>query len=178
MPAPESRHRRPAKVAARHVLCWSLLAGALTAGAAPPAGGLEEKPLAPRSGPRGATMFVALPPEQTGVVTENKYADPVPSKDGPKDPRMWADRFRVFGVGAVGTGVAIGDYDGDGLPDIFVVSKTESCRLFRNLGNFKFEDVTEKAGVGDKGEAAAIWKQGATFVDVNIERRSHYDDVV
>jgi hypothetical protein len=68
---------------------------------------------------------------------------------------------------AFGTGVAIGDYDGDGRPDIFVVSKTESCRLFRNLGNWKFEDVTEKAGVGDHGAAARIWKQGATFVDVN-----------
>jgi len=67
----------------------------------------------------------------------------------------------------MGTGVAIGDYDGDGRADIFVVSKTESCRLFRNLGNWKFEDVTDKAGVGDKGEAAGIWKQGATFADVN-----------
>ena len=48
-----------------------------------------------------------------------------------------------------------------------MVGKTGSCRLFRNLGNWKFEDVTEKAGVGDKGDAAKIWKQGATFVDVN-----------
>ena len=81
--------------------------------------------------------------------------------------RVWADRVHEFDVGAVGTGIAIGDYDGDGRPDIFVVSKTESCRLFRNLGNWKFEDVTEKAGVGDKGDAASVWKQGATFVDVN-----------
>jgi hypothetical protein len=50
---------------------------------------------------------------------------------------------------------------------VFIVSKTESCRLFRNLGNWKFEDVTDKAGVGDRGAAAKIWKQGATFVDVN-----------
>jgi len=48
-----------------------------------------------------------------------------------------------------------------------VVSKTESCRLFRNLGNWRFEDVTEKAGVGDKGDAARFWKQGATFADVD-----------
>jgi len=80
---------------------------------------------------------------------------------------MWGELYQEFEGGSIGTGVAIGDYDGDGLPDIFVVSKTESCRLFRNLGNWKFEDVTEKAGVGDKGAAAGIWKQGATFVDVN-----------
>lgn len=80
---------------------------------------------------------------------------------------MWWELYHEFEVGEIGTGVAIGDYDGDGKPDIFVVSKTESCRLFRNLGNFKFEDVTEKAGLADHGETAAIWKQGATFVDIN-----------
>ncbi len=133
-----------------------LLSGAI-GWPADPAGGIAEKPLAPRSGPRGATLFTELPPQQTGVVTTNNYSD----------PKMWWERNHEFENGAIGTGVAIGDYDGDGRPDIFVVSKTESCRLFRNLGNYHFEDVTEKAGVGDKGEAAGIWKQGATFVDVN-----------
>ncbi len=102
-------------------------------------------------------MFKLLAPQDTGLVTENNYAD----------PKMWGERFAEFDVGSIGTGVAIGDYDGDGRPDIFVVSKTESCRLFRNLGGYRFEDVTEKAGVGDKGAAAGIWKQGATFVDIN-----------
>jgi hypothetical protein len=118
-------------------------------------------PLAAHSGPAGKTMFVQLPPEVTGVRTENRYSD----------PRMHGDLYQEFEAGSVGTGVAIGDYDGDGRPDIFVVSKTESCRLFRNLGNFKFEDVTEKAGVGDAGAAAAIWKSGATFTDVNNDGR-------
>ena len=124
-------------------------------------GGIVGQALAPLSGPRGKTMFVQLPPEVTGIRTENRYAD----------PRMHGDLFQEFDAGSVGTGVAIGDYDGDGRPDIFVVSKTESCRLFRNLGNFKFEDVTEKAGVGDVGAAAAIWKSGVTFVDVNNDGR-------
>src|SRR5690606_5648179 len=49
--------------------------------------------------------------------------------------------------------------------------KTESCRLFRNLGNWTFEDVSEAAGVADRGDAAGIWKQGATFADVNNDGR-------
>jgi hypothetical protein len=140
-------------------LAASLCASAATLPASPE--GVMEKALAARSGPRGATMFAELSGETTGIVTENKY----------DDPSMWTDRFAEYEAGAVGTGVAIGDYDGDGRPDIFVVSKTESCRLFRNLGNWKFEDVTDKAGVGDIGDAAGIWKQGVTFADVNNDGR-------
>ena len=154
----------------RHAILATLVAAAAAVGGAAPAAGLTEEPLAARSGPRGATLFKLLPPADSGVVTENNYADPR-ATGGPVDPRMRADRYHEFSVGAVGTGVALGDYDGDGRPDIFVVSKTESCRLFRNLGNWKFEDVTDRAGVGDQGAAAAIWKQGATFVDVNNDGR-------
>ncbi len=106
-------------------------------------------------------MFRRMSPEETGVVTENRY----------DDPRMWGDRYYELELGAIGTGVAIADYDGDGRSDIFVVSKTGSCRLFRNLGAWKFEDVTERAGVGDAGDAAKVWKQGATFADVNNDGR-------
>ncbi len=162
---PANSHRLAVWSFAGECLAGTLLALALFHGApgraAQSTGGLTEQPLAPRSGPRGATMFTELPPAQTGVVTTNDYSD----------PKMWGELYREFQVGSIGTGVAIGDYDGDGKPDIFVVSKTESCRLFRNLGGWKFEDVTEKAGVGDKGAAALVWKQGATFVDVNNDGR-------
>ncbi|HEU5079998.1 MAG TPA: FG-GAP-like repeat-containing protein [Opitutaceae bacterium] len=120
-------------------------------------GEVRGQPLEPRSGPPGKTMFVRMTPDKTGILSRNDY----------DDPRIWAERYNEFPVGAIGTGITIGDYDGDGRPDIFVVSKTETCRLFRNLGHWKFEDVTEKAGVGDHGPAALEWKQGATFIDVN-----------
>jgi len=129
-----------------------------SAAAAGPEGGISEKPLAPSPFTRGRTMFVELPPEQTGVRTENQY----------DDPKMWGELYHEFEDGSMGTGVAIGDYDGDGRPDIFVVSKTAGCRLFRNLGGYKFEDVTEKAGVG---ATPGVWNLGATFVDINNSGR-------
>jgi hypothetical protein len=137
-----------------------LLAGVLTASAAGPAGnGWTEAAFAPRSGPREATLFMPMTPEQTKIVTENRY----------DDPKMWGEHYQEIALGAMGTGVAIGDYDNDGRPDIFVVSKTGRCRLFRNLGSWKFEDVTEQAGLGDGilKEGADAWRQGAVFADVN-----------
>jgi hypothetical protein len=141
----------------RHAVLAAVLGLLPASRGADPAGGLGEKPLTPRPNPRGRTMFVQLSPEATGVKTENRY----------EDPKMRSELYQEFESGSIGTGVAIGDYDGDGRPDIFVVSKTEGCHLFRNLGNYKFEDVTEKAGVADKGAAAGVWKSGVTFADVN-----------
>ena len=132
-----------------------LAAGKIVAGT-----GMEAAPLARPSAPLGATLFSSLPPAQTGLVVENRYAD----------PRMWTDRYQELIYGAMGTGVAVGDYDGDGKPDVFVVSKTEVSRLFRNLGNWKFEDVTAKAGIVEPGKPGA-WTQGAAFADVNNDGR-------
>jgi hypothetical protein len=120
-------------------------------------GMITDIPFLPRNGPTGPTLFRVMPAAETGVVTTNRY----------DDPSMWAQRYSENETGAIGTGIAIGDYDGDGRPDIFVVSKTGNCRLFRNLGAWKFEDVTEKAGLTQTPAAAEEWKQGATFVDVD-----------
>nr|WP_237702375.1 FG-GAP-like repeat-containing protein [Opitutus terrae] len=127
-------------------------------------------------------MFTALSPEQTGVVSENRY----------DDPKMWGEHYQELALGAMGTGVAIGDYDNDGRPDLFAVSKTGTCRLFRNLGNWQFQDVTDQAGFvgatqasdtggrwvngagGQDGSATAdreAWRQGAVFADVNNDGR-------
>ncbi|HUG10182.1 MAG TPA: VCBS repeat-containing protein [Opitutaceae bacterium] len=120
-------------------------------------------------------MFATLAPAATGIVVENRY----------DDPRMWGDRYQEFVYGAIGTGVAIGDFDRDGRPDVYVVSKTEGGRLFRNLGGWRFEDVTERAGVSGTatgwaekakswiglGDTSAPWFQGATFADVDNDGR-------
>jgi hypothetical protein len=134
-----------------------LIAG-LVACAAPARGdaaaGPASIPFAARSGPRGATLFTTLPSEQTGLTARNAY----------DDPAMWGEHYHEFNAGAIGTGVALGDFDGDGRPDIFMVCKTGPNHLYRNLGHFRFEDVTARAGVGGP---AGPWKQGAAFADVN-----------
>ena len=56
-----------------------------------------------------------------------------------------------------GMGCAIGDYDNDGYPDIYMTA-VGSNHLFHNLGNGKFNDVTAKAGVSDPGfSTSAVW---------------------
>jgi len=122
---------------------------------------LVSEPLAPRSGPAAKTLFTTLAPEQTGLNAIDAY----------DDPTMWGQHYREFSLGAIGTGVAIGDFDGDGRPDIFVVSKTGRNKLFRNSGDFHFEDVTERAGVGGPAPAPGVWNNGVAFVDVNNDGR-------
>src|SRR3954469_13916829 len=59
--------------------------------------------------------------------------------------------------GGYGQGVAVGDYDGDGFPDIYVTQYGKSI-LYHNNGNGTFTDVTEKAGVGAPGwSSSAVW---------------------
>jgi hypothetical protein len=65
-------------------------------------------------------------------------------------------------VTVLGMGVAVGDYDGDGFPDIFVAG-IGGNRLFHNLGNGRFVDVTDSAGVrGDDH----VWSTGAVWIDI------------
>jgi hypothetical protein len=62
-----------------------------------------------------------------------------------------------------GGGVGIGDFNGDGLQDIYFTGNMVANKLYLNKGNFVFEDVTDAAGVGGRGE----WCRGVTVVDIN-----------
>ncbi len=157
------------------LLVWLTLAASLCA--APE--GLEARPLAVSAPSDRAMGFTRLDPAATGLSAPNLYAD----------PSMWGQRNHAFKFGAIGTGIAIGDYDNDGRPDVLVVRKTEPLRLFRNLGDWRFADVTAEAGLvaadslwqegiswvrglmDENAELAADqperWKQGAAFADVN-----------
>jgi len=62
-----------------------------------------------------------------------------------------------------GGGVAIGDINHDELPDLFLTSNQGPNKLFVNLGNFQFKDITKEAGITKSGN----WSTGVTMADVN-----------
>jgi hypothetical protein len=66
------------------------------------------------------------------------------------------EKAGVAGAG-YGMGVAVGDYNNDGFPDLFVTGYNR-CILYRNNGNGTFTDVTEKAGIATPGwGSSAVW---------------------
>jgi len=132
------------------------LAAVLIASAAAATPDIEQRPFAPRHPPVASERgFLELPASATGITASNLY----------NDPRMWGNRFREFTLGAVETGIAVADFDRDGLPGIFVVSKNGPCALYRQTAPYKFVDVAAAAGVDCANSSAP--KVGVTVVDIN-----------
>lgn len=64
-----------------------------------------------------------------------------------------------------GAGVATGDLNNDGLPEVFFVSNQGSNKLYLNKGNLQFEDISAKAGFTEKKQ----WSTGVVLVDINAD---------
>ena len=94
--------------------------------------------------------FTLMDSDKTGIHFNNKIAE--------------NDSVNVFENEYMynGSGVGIGDFNNDGLPDIFFGGSTVSSKLYLNKGGFQFEDITESAGV-----QTSQWCTGISMVDIN-----------
>ncbi|MGC4102185.1 VCBS repeat-containing protein [Ferruginibacter sp.] len=98
---------------------------------------------------QGATLFQAM--DSTGIVFNNKVQD---------NDSINILNYRNFYNGG---GVGIADINNDGLPDVFFTANQGANKLFLNKGNFKFEDISAKAGFTDKQQ----FSTGVVMADVN-----------
>jgi len=92
--------------------------------------------------------FTLLPPNQTGLVFTNELR-----------PEAEANNHNLLN----GSGVALGDFDGDGWVDVFLCNLNGRSALFRNLGGWRFADVSSQAGI----ELVNHEARAAVFADVD-----------
>ena len=98
-----------------------------------------------------STLFEQISSSHSGIkfnnlITESDSVNPL-------------DLVNIYNGGGVGAG----DFNGDGLIDLYFTGNMVSNRLYLNKGDFKFEDITEKAGVNGIGR----WARGVSIVDIN-----------
>lgn len=96
----------------------------------------------------GKTGFTLVPPDQTGITFTNTLTE----LEGAANRVLFN-----------GSGVAVGDFDRDGLPDIFFCGLDTPNVLYKNLGQWRFKDVTDESGARCSGKNF----RGAVFADIN-----------
>jgi enediyne biosynthesis protein E4 len=113
-------------------------------------GWYEEKEFrwAPLNVPAGKAGFTTLNSTHTGILWTNIITEQAIAKN-----------YNIVS----GAGVAAGDYDGDGLPDLYFCNRGGENALFRNIGNAKFERVAPGTEIALAGRSST----GAVFADVN-----------
>jgi ASPIC and UnbV/FG-GAP-like repeat len=100
---------------------------------------------------RNKTLFETISSEHSGIHFNNQIKE--------------NDSLNVLNVSNIynGGGVGIGDFNRDGLPDIYFTGNLVANKLYLNKGNFKFEDVTAESGADGNGK----WCRGVSVVDIN-----------
>jgi enediyne biosynthesis protein E4 len=96
-------------------------------------------------------LFTLLPPEQTGVAFRNLVEDQV---------GLNVVSYEYYYNGG---GVAVGDINNDGLPDLYFTSNVMECKLYLNQGDLKFKDITTAAGANGGGG----YSTGVVMLDIN-----------
>ena len=97
------------------------------------------------------TLFEKIPSSQTGIQFNNKITE--------SDSVNELDIENVYNGGGVG----IGDFNNDGLQDVYLTGNMVNCKLYLNRGKFKFDDITDEANVSGEGK----WCRGIAVVDIN-----------
>jgi hypothetical protein len=103
------------------------------------------------------SLFTSLPSSQSGV----KFSNDLREDDS---SHSFINEF-----GYMGGGVGIGDFNNDGLKDIYFTGNQVSSRLYINKGNNQFDDITQNSGTATKD-----WCTGVSIADVNNDG---YDDI-
>jgi hypothetical protein len=109
------------------------------------------KPLAPTPEKAPESLFERLVPAQTGIDFVNPIENSNPLN-------------RLYASSMCAGGVAVGDADNDGKPDLFFTGGPGKNRLFRQTDSFKFVDITAESGPVDGGDA---WGTGCAWADVD-----------
>ena len=97
------------------------------------------------------TLFKKIPATHSGIYFNNRMVE--------NDSVNPIDLEFLYNGGGVG----VGDFNRDGLPDLYFTGSLVSNKLYLNRGNLRFEDVTERAGVAGAGR----WCNGVSVVDIN-----------
>jgi enediyne biosynthesis protein E4 len=115
----------------------------------------EKNPTASDSAPASTTtppLFTLLPASQTGISFSNTLTEALNTN------------VLMYEYFYNGGGVATGDINNDGLPDIYFSANMSPNKLYLNKGNMQFEDITLPAGVTGR---PGPWKTGVSMADVN-----------
>ncbi|AYL94914.1 VCBS repeat-containing protein [Mucilaginibacter celer] len=98
-----------------------------------------------------ATLFQQVSSSHSGIHFKNEIIE--------NDSINPLDLVNIYNGGGVG----VGDFNGDGLPDLYFTGNMVSSKLYLNKGDFKFDDITDEAGVNGAGR----WSRGVAVVDIN-----------